>query len=463
VPENKTSLDQGKLEKILSRKELKAVIDFNTTNYFIYKGEPMGFQYDLLKEFCADNNLKLTITASNNLSDAVDGLISGKYDLVAKDLIADNSCSNSVEFTEPLQNSKIVLVQRNIDQKLLLNDNKNAPLLIKARSELMGKVVHVSANSSFFQNLSKLNHDLGNSIKIVNDSVLSSEELVKLVALGKIDYTVCDEETGEFFKAYYPNLNFSTPIAFNQKFSWIVQKNTPEWKVFLDNWIKDFRLTDRYENIVNRYFSDKSSELFHDKEYISFLGGKLSRYDEIIKKVSGIFEFDWRLITSIIVKESKFKTDVESSRGASGLMQLMPLTAQFFNVFDTSIPSENIRGGVAYLSWLDELFQPIIPEEKERIKFVLAAYNAGIGHIMDARKLAMKYNYNPSVWEGSVEYFLLKESDPEYYNDPVVEHGYCRGAEPLNFVDNVLDRYANYKNIIPSDEKISLAALQIPK
>lgn len=463
VPEKEPNSFQGKLQEILSGKELKVVLDLNTINYFIYKGEPRGFQYEILKEFCADNNLKLTITATNDLSHALKGLTNGEFDLIAKNVIADNSTSSLIDFTKPFQNSKIVLVQREDSLIQSLINTRIKAVLIKMRSGLIGKKVYVTSNSSTFYNLLKLNNDLGNSITLVNDSSLNCEQLIGLVASGKIDFTVCDEVTGAILQEYYPNLNFSTPITFDQKYSWVVQKKSPEWKRFLDNWIEGFKQTNRYQEILTRYYSARSNELFPEKEYNSFVGGRLSKYDEIIKEVSGIFEFDWRLITSIIIKESRFDADVESYSGASGLMQLMPVTAHLFNVFNTSEPRENIRGGVAYLSWLDELFLPIIPEEKERIKFVLAAYNAGIGHIMDARKLAMKYNYDPSKWEGNVEYFLLKESDPEYYNDPVVQHGFCRGSESLNFVNKVLDRYSHYVNIIPTESNKSLAALLIQR
>jgi membrane-bound lytic murein transglycosylase F len=459
LPKNEMDNDKGKLEKILSEKELRVVLDFNTINYFIYKGEPKGFQYDLLKEFCADNNLKLTITVSNDLSKDIDGLVGDEYDLVAKNVVAGYSSSEKIDYTLPINNSKIVLVQRiNLLKKNVVGI-KGYHNFVDSRSELMGKEVHVSSYSSLVSNIIKLNNDLGNSINVIADSIFQTGQLISQVAAGRIDFTVCDEATGDVLKGYYPNLDFSTPIAFDQKYCWAVQKKSPEWKRFLDNWIENFKQSDRYDQIVQEYYSDDAQELFNEREYNSFIGGRLSEYDEVIKDVSRTFEFDWRLVTSIILKESKFDSDVTSHKGASGLMQLMPRTAKLFNVFDTSIPRENIRGGVAYLSWLDELFMPIIPKADERIKFVLAAYNAGIGHVMDARRLAMKYNYDPSVWEGSVEDFLLKKSDPEFYNDPVVEHGYCRGSESLSFVNKVLDRYEHYVNIIPSDEKTSIAAL----
>jgi len=459
LPQNETYSNQGKLEKILSAKELRVVLDYNSINYFIYKGEPRGFQYDLLKEFCDDNNLKLRISVSNDINRSVNGLVNDEFDLIAKNIIATHPSSDLVDFTKPLHKSKIVLVQRKVVNSNSSKGKTATPPLLKSRSDLMGRDVHVSANSSLGQSLLNLNRDLGNSISIVEDSLLGTEQLIAKVAMGDISYTVCKEKTGEFLKDYYPDLDFSTPIAFDMEFSWMVRKNSPKWKHFLDNWIVNFKQTDRYEKIVDRYDSDHLKKSFNEREFNSFIGGRLSKYDDVIKEVAKTFEFDWRLISSVVLKESQFDTDAESGKGALGLMQLMPLTAKLFDVFDPSEPRENIRGGVAYLAYLDDLFASIITNENERLKFVLAAYNAGIGHVMDARRLAMKYNHDPSVWEGSVDYFLQKKSEPEFYNDPVVEHGYCRGRESIHFVEKVLDRYSHYQNIIPADSKTSIAAL----
>ena len=81
----------------------------------------------------------------------------------------------------------------------------------------------------------------------------------------------------------------------------------------------------------------------------------------------------------------------------------------------------------------------------DRIKFILAAYNAGSGHVTDAMALARKFELNPRVWEDNVAQAMLWEMDPEYYNDSVCNYGYCRGTEPVDYVVKVLNRYEYYK------------------
>lgn len=129
-------------------------------------------------------------------------------------------------------------------------------------------------------------------------------------------------------------------------------------------------------------------------------------------------------------------------------MQLMPATGKQFGIDIYSSPENNIRAGIKYIQWLQELFEDKVPDEQERIKFILASYNVGPGHVLDARQLAHKNGRDPEVWDDNVAYYLLRKSDPEYYHDPVVEHGFCRGEEPYNYVIEVLDRYYHYMNFI---------------
>jgi membrane-bound lytic murein transglycosylase F len=132
-------------------------------------------------------------------------------------------------------------------------------------------------------------------------------------------------------------------------------------------------------------------------------------------------------------------------------MQLMPVTAKNYGITRTSPPADQIRAGVSFIKWLDDRFIDEITDKNERIKFILASYNIGYGHIEDARRLAERYGEDPNIWYGCVEEWLLKKSDPKYYTDQVVKYGYARGIETYNFVKEVIGRYEHYKNIVNSD------------
>jgi membrane-bound lytic murein transglycosylase F len=130
-------------------------------------------------------------------------------------------------------------------------------------------------------------------------------------------------------------------------------------------------------------------------------------------------------------------------------MQVMPSTARSLGVENFEKPGQNLQAGVRLLDWLDEQLSESVPDSTERIKFVLAAYNVGLGHVKDAQRLARKYNKNSQVWEDNVDFYLRNKSAEKYYKDPVVRWGYCRGEEVYRYVSKVLNNYRHYLNVIP--------------
>lgn len=197
--------------------------------------------------------------------------------------------------------------------------------------------------------------------------------------------------------------------------------------------------------IYNRYFrSPRTSLLRVNSDYSSLGGNKISRYDEMIKAGAQKLGWDWRLLAAVIYRESKFISNDESWAGARGLMQLMPETARRFGAVNPDDPRQSIKAGVNYFRYLDTFWAKKVSDPEQRLKFVLASYNAGLSHIMDARKLAKKYGKDPAVWD-DVEFYLLKKSDRKFYRDPVVTAGYCKCEEPVNYVKNVLQTFDEYK------------------
>jgi membrane-bound lytic murein transglycosylase F len=129
-------------------------------------------------------------------------------------------------------------------------------------------------------------------------------------------------------------------------------------------------------------------------------------------------------------------------------MQMMPSTQEYFGIDSTASPEQQIRAGVKYIKFLDKSFEKRIPDALERINFILASYNIGPGHIFDAQKLAQKLGKNPLKWFNNVDTCLLSKSNPDNYNDPSVQFGYCKGNETFSFVNEVITRFNHYKNVL---------------
>jgi len=154
---------------------------------------------------------------------------------------------------------------------------------------------------------------------------------------------------------------------------------------------------------------------------------------------------DWRLLASISYQESRFFTDRVSWAGAAGLMGVMPITGENYGVALDELyePELNIKAAAGFIRSLNRMYSSI-ENEDERIKFILAAYNSGPGHIKDAQALAEKYGKDSTAWKDVEEYLKLKRL-PEYYNDPVCKSGYFRGTETHNYVVAVMERWRYYQ------------------
>jgi membrane-bound lytic murein transglycosylase F len=434
------------LEAIKKRGYITALVDNNSFSYFIYKGRPIGYEYELLKLLAKQLKVELKIKIISGVENGIHQLNTGEGDILAFPLTVTKERTEYVSFSRPLFNSYQVLVQRKPDDWRTLPQSEIDKNVIRDAHALIGKEVHVMKSSSFAERMRNLSQEIGGDVMVVEDSAnAESESLIKQVALGNIQYTVADHPIAMVNANYYPNLDVSTILSLPQQIAWSVRKNSPELLKVIDQWLIKIKKEPTFMVIYNRYFkSPRTSLLRVNSDYSSLGGNKISRYDDLIKKGADKLGWDWRLLAAVIYQESRFISNDESWAGARGLMQLMPETAKRFGATNPDDPRQSVRAGVNYLRHLDKYWAKNITDPDERLKFVLASYNAGLSHIIDARELAKKYNKTTVVWN-EVEYFLLKKSDTKYYRDPVVVAGYCKCEEPVNYIRNVLARFEEYK------------------
>jgi membrane-bound lytic murein transglycosylase F len=451
-PANKDNAVAFDLDAIRERGKLIAVTDFNSTDYFIYRGEPMGFHYELLKSFSDHIGIDLEIVTENNLDKAFDMLKTGRADLLAKGLTINASRKKEILFTEPIAETRQVLVQRKPKNWRSLFPETLENRMIRNQLDLAHKTLYVQKGSSHAERLTALSAEIGDSIYIV-EVPFEAETLIKNVSDGEIDYVVCDENIALVNATYYPDIDVTTPVSFPQSLAWGVRKNDSEILIEeLNSWITAYKKTGSYSLLYSKYFRNARSSTIVKSDYYTISTGKVSQYDDLIKEFSDSIKWDWRLLASLICQESRFNANVVSWAGAYGLMQIMPLTGEKFGIDITSSPKNNLKAGAMYINWLHSIFDPKVADEKERLNFILASYNAGPGHVLDAMKLAEKNGMDPQKWDGSVAVWLLKKSEPRYYNDSIVKNGYFRGTESVAFVSEILDRYEHYKNVIPSEK-----------
>jgi membrane-bound lytic murein transglycosylase F len=440
---------KSRLEEIQERGKLIAVTNYSANDYFVYRGEPMGYQFEKLKMFAEFLGVVLEIKVAEDIPEAIDLVNSGECDLIAMGMTVTRERKETLGFTDPFFQTRQMLVQpKPANWRKMHTYDEIEEHLIRDVHEMRDITVYIQKGSVYGKNLDYLADLVGEDIHVVTDPVLRTDQLIELVAGGKVPYTICDENLSQLYEKIYPDLDIKTPVSFPQQIAWAVDLGSDSLRTTINNWQKEFNKTTIANYLYKKYFVSPRSAIMARSEYSSSNGGKISVYDDLIRKISGKYDVDWLLMASLIYQESQFDPGVVSFKGAFGLMQFMPATAQIFGIDSTSSPADQIDAGIRYLRQLDAELPKDIKNPQERIKFILASYNVGIAHVFDGRRLAEKNGKDPNVWTDNVDYYILNKSNPKYYKDEVVYYGYARGEETYNFVREILDRYSHYKNVL---------------
>jgi membrane-bound lytic murein transglycosylase F len=421
---------------------LKAVTNCEIINYNTEKPTPSGFEYELLSDFCKDNGLELEMIVNENLDSCFMLLDSCKVDVVAVGVGSNKDMKRRFLLTNPILMQRSVLVQRlpkGWNKMSTVNEVENQ--LLRSSVDLAGKTIHLPQGSHEVKLLEHLSDQIGDTIYIVECDSLNSVDLVKAVSSGQIDYTVVEEYVARMASIGLKGLDTKLNVSVEQPLGWAIYNHDGDSSLLyaLNGWIDNFeqrnlnRILAKYVNKGNVFAPEKHTN------------GHLSPFDDMIKVAAKKIGWDWRLLASLIYQESRFKLDLESEKGAFGLMQLMPVVMERYNIGYDATVEEQLDAGAQLLHYLEKCLDDKVADSVERVKFVLAAYNSGLGHVYDAQRLASKYGKYPDVWDNNVDYFILNKSKKQYYNDTCCKAGYLRGTETYRFVEEVLDRYHQYQ------------------
>lgn len=441
----KEIVEDNSLNKIIERGKLVVLTENSTVSYFVYRGQKMGFEYEVLNQFAKELGVKLEFRVVKNLDKVIDELNAGKGDLIACNYTITRDRRELINFSIPHLRSSQVLVQRKPEgwQKMSAKELKSH--LIDDPIELARKNVHVWGESSYYKRLISLMDEIGDTIYIHPEpGNIETEELIQRVSDGEIDYTVVDKNVAIINKRFFDNIDVNVELSIKQQIAFGVRKGDDKLLQYLDEWLEKFMKQRLYSFLKHKYFDVSHHTRKAQDKYSSLGGGKISPFDDIIKREAEKIQWDWRLVAALIYQESKFNPYIESWQGSYGLMQFMPTTGERFGVYPDSPPEVQIRGGVKYLNRLFNNFKDV-PDSIQRMKFAIASYNAGLGHILDAQNIARNDKANHLQWDNAVEDYLLKLTEPEYFNQKDVKSGYYRGNMTYRYVREVFRRYNEYK------------------
>lgn len=433
-------------QEVVQSKRLVLGTTLNPISLYSYKQSYLGYEYEFARIIASKLKAKLEVKIANTDSSLFEMLKTGEIDLLANGCIhlPEQKKLGSYCFSEPtLKGNAGVLTDAPKGIKDSLYWHKMLLRKIKLPYSNWLQIPDVEWKCIFSNSRIYFPEDTSSKIPIVKWYESDSSSIVTGT---DIEYVLLDLH--ELTDKRFVKSEKAVELGFlvNPSSNWIDTLNILIQQI--SNSRQGLKLSSKY--LKSTQISNQTTALTEipKASYVK-RKGSISMYDDLIREASSKHNWDWRFVAAIIQKESNFTPNAQSPYGAKGLMQLVSGTGKRFGATNLFDPVQNVDAGVQYLNYLRNFWQSKIQDPAELNHFVLASYNSGLGHIIDARKLAEKYNANPNVWNDNVAAYLLKKAEPTYYKDPVCKLGYCKGKETIAFVQSVMTKYQEYQLISP--------------
>lgn len=424
---------------------LRMITSYSSGAYFLYRGIQVGFEYELVREFAKQNDLALEVVIPGPDENPYDLLNMGAGDLIAASYTITEERRKLVDFTRPYNQVNQIIV--------LADDLGFQPQTI---NELTGIPITIRRNSSYYNSLMDLKESgVEIDINLVSED-MDTETLLFLVANGTYVATVADDNIFASSNKYMRGLVRGPQIAEKDEIAWAVRKNSEDLKTKMNQFLYQHFKYDQngipkrsaFLNVLRKKYYEGSSQIaeYFNPEFDESSLGVISPYDSLIQTVANEFNLDWVMLTAIAAQESKFDPTSVSWAGAVGLMQVLP---RFSEIPEDSlfIPEINVREGARIFK--EHLEHYSYMDTTNQWKFALATYNAGMGHLADARRLSIDQNDNPNEWN-NISTSLLKLMQRRYYQN--ARYGFCRGIETVRYVNEIMNRYQTYTAILAMND-----------
>jgi membrane-bound lytic murein transglycosylase MltF len=424
----------GDLDVMLKRRNIRALVLLNPISFFYTNGQPMGVNYEVLRDFESFINqkmktgaLKVKVTFIPLRPDQVESaLMQGVGDMIAYALVVTPERKQRVAFTVP--------VQTDVKQVIVTGADFGT---VSSLEDLGGKQVYVNPLTVNYQNLQQLSSRLQNEGKppvVIKaaDRQLLDDDLVQMVSAGLIPATVTTDLRGKLWSqvlshlTVYPDL----VIAVGEQTAWAVRKDNPRLKQLLDEFIGPRAVGSAFGNtLLRRYLQNtKWVKNATSAEEIK----KFEALSSLFKQYAGQYDFDYLMIMAQGYQESLLDQSKRNPTGAIGIMQVIPkyAAASPIDVPSVATPENNILAGVKMLRHIqDQYFNDPKLDPVDKLLMVFASYNAGPNRIARLRKQAELQGLDPDKWFGNVELMVAKDV----------------GQETITYVGNIYKYYVAYK------------------
>lgn len=412
---------------------LTVLIPYDRTRFFIRDGQPMGFEFELVRGFEEHLNerrgrgqpLVQAIYVPTRFADLVPLLAQGIGDIAAGGLTVTDERAAKVDFSVPYMENVAEVVVASVTAASL-----------GSLEDLAGRRMVVLRGSSYVESLNALNASFDergiDPIEVVEAAAeLSSEDLLEMVHAGIVDYTVVDRHIGELWSTVLAGIHVHHELAVAEggAIAWAIRPGAPELKAEIDAFMATVKRGTLIGNVLfNRYYADQQ---FITNPLTGERLDDLVRYRELFQRHAAAHDLDWQLVAAVAFQESRLDPAAKSARGAVGLMQVLPDTAAYVGVDDPTSVEANVEAGVRYLAYLrDRVFGGEELDEQARRHFMLAAYNAGPGRVRELRAITRdEMGLDPDRWLFNVERAALSRV----------------GNEPVRYVTDVNKYWLAYR------------------
>jgi len=448
--------------EIVRSDTLRAVSVLSSTSAFRYKNGWRGHEYEIGSQVARSLGLQMYIAIAPDVPSMLDSVKAGRADVALWPVAA--------EVAERMGGLRACGYKYEIGQVLI--GKKKTDLHWRDSSVYTLCVLRGSLQQMLLEDDSLtvyLPYEHLKVVEVLPDS-LQAEELVDWVDAGQYDFTMVEVNRARLFKTYYNTLQISRVIpGSRRRVSWVVADVADTLAMKIDSLCSLDRAVPQYPSVMKRYYESGRGKPVHIRYLLG--DGHLSVYDTLYRRHAAELGWDWRLLAAISFVESRFDPHATSSKGAKGLMQLMPQTAEAFGCPQALAddPEVNIAAGARLLGHLqsalrNKLVRSTTPDVetyavadsalRKRVDevlpcYIIGSFHAGLGHVYDAIVMADSLGYNPLVWYGNVEHCLILKADSTYYSLPYVKLGKFSGEITADYVDEVLDAYENFKKVAP--------------
>lgn len=442
------------LAEVLETNTLRVMLRNSSTSYHILRGEEYGFEFELAERLAERLGVQLEVMLPEPQYSLQSQLNMGRADLVAVPLVADDAGSAPVAYTRAYDDVDLVLVV-----------HESIADRVRSIEDLAGLKVATRRWSNEERAIDDLRtRGIDVSTAVVGTDV-STEQILLMVADGAVPAAVAQGNILQAVLKTRSELHAAFALGESRRIHWAVRNNSPELLAAIDDFLLDLAREQNDDTFVHaqiygvlhkKYFSDTALIVSRQEDPFHFTRtGRLSPYDHLFRAAGRRYGIDWRLLASLAFQESRFDSQAKSWANAVGLMQVKPTTAGMSEqkLYKADL---NVDVGARHLRSLYDVYE-YLPEQ-QRWAFALGAYNAGQGHLDDARILSVMLGKDPNIWSGSVDASLLLLSRPEYHRQ--VRYGYVRGTETVSYVDQVMRRYERFCQVIPFDKPEPLQITQ---